>query len=67
VYLCARYLAEPPAAEITKGIAEDRVKTEATPTTTTASSVDPNIQQRIDSINNVAIAIRNIAASISDT
>ena len=52
---------------ITKDIAEDRVTTEATPTTTTASSVDPNIQQKIDSIKNVAIAIRNISASIRDT
>ena len=53
--------------EITKGIAEDRVTTEATSTATTTSSVDPNIQQKIDSIKNVAITIRNISASIRDT
>ena len=52
---------------ITKDIAEDRVTTEATPTTTTTSNVDPNIQQKIDSIKNVAISIRNILASIRDT
>ena len=46
---------------ITKDVAEDHcVTTEATPTTTTTSSVDPNIQQKIDSIKNVAIAIRSI-------
>ena len=52
---------------ITKDIAEDRVATEAIPTATTTSSVDPNIQQKMDSIKNVAITIRNISASIRDT
>jgi methyl-accepting chemotaxis protein len=36
-------------------------------TTTTTSTVDPNIQQKIDSIKNVASTIRDVSASIRDT
>ena len=42
-------------------------ETTETTTTTTTSAMDPNIQQKIDSIKNVASTIRDISASIRDT
>lgn len=45
----------------------DNPTEEATKSTTTTSTVDPNIQQKIDSIKNVASTIRDVSASIRDT
>ena len=56
-----------PREPVEEGVAPDRIKNETTTTTTTTSTVDPNIQQKIDSIKNVASTVRDISASIRDT
>ncbi|MGA6991934.1 MAG: hypothetical protein WBX81_16070, partial [Nitrososphaeraceae archaeon] len=54
-----------PREPVEDGVAPDRIKNETTTTTTTTTStVDPNIQQKIDSIKNVASTVRDISASI---
>ena len=53
---------------VEEGVAPDKIRNDtATTTTTTTSTVDPNIQQKIDSIKNVASTVRDISASIRDT
>ena len=57
-----------PREPVEEGEAPDKIRNDTTTTTTTTtSSVDPNIQQKIDSIKNVASTIRDISASIRDT
>jgi methyl-accepting chemotaxis protein len=57
-----------PREPVEEGVAPDRIRNDtATPATTPTSAVDPNIQQKIDSIKNGASTVRDISASIRDT